>query len=211
MLMVGRDRTPTPILPELRTRSEVMRRTTLGDASSTKRPILFSDKNFTAILATFPPNEKAMTAPGTFLRIRLADGSFGYGVALEPPYFAFYNLRAEDPLDDLHAIESSPVLFKQAVRLSGVRNWTKIGKRPLTGTVAEPVVRYTQDLLDYKKCVIFDSLGNEREATPEECVGIEQAAVWEARGVEERLLDTFLGRENEEEVRSRVRLSPSSP
>jgi hypothetical protein len=152
-----------------------------------------------------------MTKPGTFVTIRLADGSFGYSVALEPPYFAFYELRTDTPLDDLQKIEAAPVLFKQAIRFSGARQWTRIGTRQLIGAVAEPVVRYSQDLLDYKQCVIFDSLGNEREASPEECVGIEQAAVWEAHAIEERLLDTFMGRENAEEVRSRVRLGPSTP
>ena len=130
-----------------------------------------------------------------------------YARALEPPYFAFYNLRTFEPITDLEAIASCPVLFAQAVRLSGVEKaWQPIGHRPLAGAVAEPIVRYTQDLADYRACVIFDSLGNEREATPEECVGLEQSAVWEAHGIEERLLDTFEGRTNAEELRSRVRL-----
>ena len=149
-----------------------------------------------------------MTKPGTFVSIRLADGSLAYGVALEPPYFAFYELRTETPLDDLQKIEAAPVLFKQAVRFSGTRKWKRI---QLTGVVAEPVVRYSQDLLDYQQCVIFDSLGNEREASAEECVGIEHAAVWEAHAIEKRLLDTFMGRVNAEEVRSRVRFGPSTP
>jgi hypothetical protein len=132
-----------------------------------------------------------------------------YARALDPPYYAFYNLRTVEPTNDLEAIASRPVLFAQAVRLAGaVKAWKPIGHLPLTGAVAEPIVRYTQDLADYRSCVIFDSLGNEREATPEECIGLEQSAVWEAHGIEERLLDTFEGRTNAEELRSRVRLAP---
>jgi len=145
---------------------------------------------------------------GTFLRIRLADGSFAYGRALEPPYVAFYDFRSDQPISDLDVLEPKSILFVQAVRLSGVKRWEAIGVRPLAGPVAKPFLRYSQDLLDYRQCVIFDSLGNERSATPEECVGIEQSAVWEAHGIEERLLDTFEGRPNAEEVRSRVRLKP---
>jgi len=143
---------------------------------------------------------------GTFLRIPLADGTFGYGRLLEPPYLALYNYRTTEQSSDIRMIALQPVLFAQAVRTSGLKNWERIGKAELDGELAQPVVRYTQDLLDYEKCTIFDSVGNEREVTPEECVGIEQAAVWETHHIEERLLDTFEGRQNEEEVRSRVRL-----
>lgn len=144
--------------------------------------------------------------PGSFLRIHLADGSFAYARTLEVPYVAFYNFRTTEPIIDLNTISTKPVLFKQAVRTSGLKHWTCIGHAPLVGEVAEPVVRYTQDLLDFRRCVIFDSAGSEREATPEECIGIEQAAVWDHHHIEERLLDTFMGRPNQEELRSRVRL-----
>jgi hypothetical protein len=151
---------------------------------------------------------KSTFRTGTFVRIRLADGSFAYGRILEPPYVAFYDLRTIAPISDVEVLESKPILFVQAIRLSGLKRWVPMDTRPLTGTVAEPFFRYSQDILDYQHCVIFDSLGNERPATPEECVGIEQSAVWEAPGIEERLLDHFEGRPNAEELRSRVRLKP---
>ena len=59
---------------------------------------------------------------------------------------------------------------------------------------SEPVVRFTQELADFRKCTIFDSAGRERPATPEECVGLERAEVWEIQHIEDRLLDTFEGR-----------------
>ena len=83
------------------------------------------------------------------------------------------------------------------------------GTRPLEGEVARPVVRFMQRLGDYKKCTIFDSSGMERSATPEECVGLERASVWDAWHIEERLLDTFMGRPNQIEVRNRVRFDDS--
>jgi hypothetical protein len=151
---------------------------------------------------------KSSLPEGTFRRIRLSDGSFAYGRALDPPYVAFYEFRSSQPISELDVLENQPILFVQSVRLSGIRRWEAIGVRPLVGAVAQPFLRYSQDVLDYQQCVIFDSLGNERPATPEECVGIEQSAVWEAQGIEERLLDAFEGRANAEEVRSRVRLKP---
>ena len=141
--------------------------------------------------------------PGTFVRIGLSDGSFGYGRLLEEPYVAFYDYRTFEPSADLDTIASKPVLFKQAVRL---KNWEHIGSKALEGAVAEPVVSFTQDVADFRRCTIYDTLGNCRAATPEECVGIERASVWETHGIEERLLDTFLGRPNVAEVHDRVRL-----
>jgi hypothetical protein len=39
--------------------------------------------------------------PGSFLRIPLADGSFGYGRMLELPFDAFYDYRTTSPDSDL--------------------------------------------------------------------------------------------------------------
>ena len=54
--------------------------------------------------------------PGTFVRIRLGDGHFGYGRLLEPPYAAFYEYRTATTDADLDRIASKPILFKIAVR-----------------------------------------------------------------------------------------------
>jgi hypothetical protein len=143
--------------------------------------------------------------PGTFLRVPLPDGSFGYGRMLEDPYIAFYDYRTKNPSEDLDTIEAKPLLFSQTVRVPSNR-WKALGKRPLVGAAAEPVVTYMQDLADFRNCTIFDSVGNSRSASPEECVGLERAAVWEAHQIEERLLDTFMGRPNSTEEQLRVRL-----
>lgn len=145
--------------------------------------------------------------PGTFVRIPLADGSFGYGRILSDPYVAFYNFKTDEPLSDLDVIASQPVLFTQAVRLLSYERWASIGQRALEGEVAKPVVRFMQDLGDFRRCTIFDSEGMEKEVGPEECIGIERAAVWDSPHIERRLLDTFMGRPNEDEIRARVRLS----
>ena len=144
---------------------------------------------------------------GTFLRIPLADGSFGYGRALQDPYMAFYKHRTMEPSSDLDVIEAQPVLFTTAVRLRDIDEWTLLEARPLAGEVAQPVVMFMQDLGDYRKCRIFDTAGMKRSATPEECIGIERASVWDGHHIEERLLDNLLGRPNAQEIRGRVRLT----
>jgi hypothetical protein len=150
--------------------------------------------------------KEPVLVPGTFVRIPLADGSFAYGRVLSNPYMAFYNYSTTEPSSDLDEISAKPVLFTQAVRLLGYDRWANIGNRELGGEVAKPVVRFMQDLADFRKCTIFDSEGMERPATPEECIGLERAAVWDPHQIERRLLDTFMGRPNEDEMRARVRL-----
>lgn len=145
---------------------------------------------------------------GTFLRIPLEDGSFGYGRMLENPYTAFYNYRTTEPISDLDIIEAQPVLFSTAARFFSDSGWVKLGVRPLAGEVAQPVLRFMQDLADYRKCVIFNNAGMEKNVTPEECIGIERASSWDDYHIQERLLDIFMGRPNADEIRSRVRLQP---
>jgi immunity protein 26 of polymorphic toxin system len=150
---------------------------------------------------------KKANKPGTFMRIPLADGSFGYGRILEPPHSAFYNYRTTNPDSDLDRIASKPVLFRIPVRYSGPRSWENIGWREIEAGLAQPIVQFTQDILNLQDCRIFDTAGNVRSATPEECVGLEAAAVWERHHVEERLLDFFMGRPNAAVEHLKVRLT----
>ncbi|OJT18525.1 hypothetical protein BO221_41465 [Archangium sp. Cb G35] len=143
---------------------------------------------------------------GTFVRIALADGSYGYGRLLESPYIAFYEHRTTSLDSDLDGIASKPILFKTAVRHLALDSWEFIGWRALEEHLTQPLVRFMQDVGDFRRCTIFDTAGNERAAEPRECVGLERAAVWEKESIEERLLDSLLGRPNADEERLKVRL-----
>jgi hypothetical protein len=155
----------------------------------------------------------AATGPGrgTFLQIPLPDGSFGYGRTLERPFLAFYDYRTTEPSSDLDTIASKPVLFRQAVETSYLKKWKQIGRADLSGAVTRPVVRFSQDFLDYRNCIIFDGTGARRKASPEECVGLEQLAIWEPHHIEQRLLDKFMGRPNATEEAMKVKLGDDEP
>ncbi|MFL5355523.1 immunity 26/phosphotriesterase HocA family protein [Archangium sp.] len=147
-----------------------------------------------------------MPRPGSFLRIPLADGSFGYGRALEPPINAFYDYGTESPDSNLDRIASKPILFKIAVRHLEPSSWEIIGWREIEESLAQPIVQFRQDVGDFRRCTIFDNVGNSRSAEPQECVGLERMTVWEQHAVEARLLDTFMGRPNATVERLKVRL-----
>ena len=149
---------------------------------------------------------KQTQKPGTFIRISLADGSFGYGRILESPHAAFYNYRTPVSDSDLDRIASKPVLFRIAVRHTALNSWEPIGWRGIETHLAQPIIQFTQDIGNHQNCTIFDTAGNSRPAEPQECVGLEASAVWEKHNVEERLLDFFMGRPNEDEEHLKVRL-----
>ncbi|HEX5746656.1 MAG TPA: immunity 26/phosphotriesterase HocA family protein [Archangium sp.] len=147
-----------------------------------------------------------MPGPGSFLRIPLADGSFGYGRVLELPIDAFYEYRTQSPDADLDRIASKPILFKIAVRHLEPSSWEVIGWKEIEEFLAQPIVQFRQDVGNFRRCTIFDNAGNSRSAEPQECVGLERMAVWEQHAVQERLLDTFMGRPNDSVERLKVRL-----
>jgi hypothetical protein len=129
----------------------------------------------------------------------LSDGSFGYGRLLEYLYIAFYRYRTLSPDSDLNRIASAPVLFKTAVRKLAFDEWELLGWRELEEHLKQPLIRFTQDIGDPRLCTIFDTAGNERVVTPQECIGLERAVVWEKEAIEGRLLDSLLGRPNADE------------
>ena len=154
---------------------------------------------------------KPVHKPGTFYRIPLADGSFGYGRILGLVACAFYNYRTTSPDSDLDRIASMPVLFKIMVRHPALKAWAVIGWRDLEEHLAQPVVYFMQDIGDFRRCTIFDTAGNERDAEPQECIGLERAAAWEQHHVEERLLDAFMGRPNTSVEHLKVRFENAVP
>lgn len=152
------------------------------------------------------PRMPRFCRPGTFLRVPLADGSFGYGRALELPFDAFYDYRTESPDSDLDRIASKPILFRVAVRHLEPNSWESIGWKELEEPLSQPIVAFRQDRGDFRRCTVFDTVGNSRSAEPHECVGLERMVVWELSGVEKRLLDAFMGRPNSSVERHKVRL-----
>ncbi|WP_245814357.1 immunity 26/phosphotriesterase HocA family protein [Cystobacter ferrugineus] len=107
-----------------------------------------------------------MYKPGSFLRIPLVDGSFGYGRVLELPFDAFYNYRTTSPDSDLERIASKPILFRIVVSHPYPKSWELIGWREIEERLTQPIVQFSLEVGPARRCTIFDNLGNEREASP---------------------------------------------
>lgn len=142
---------------------------------------------------------------GRFVRILLPDGSYGYGRLRELPIVSFYGFHTEDPVSGLEEIASNPILFTVGVHKSVLDRWDVIGIMPLEEQMQRPFLQFWQDINNYRNCRIFDVEGNERTATPDECEGLERWAVWEAGHIEERVLDTLMGRPSKWTEQMKVR------
>lgn len=119
---------------------------------------------------------------------------------------SFYNFNTKAPMHDLDDIAARPILFSVLVHKSALKKWKVIGKRPLQENLRRGIKRFLQDVADPTKCTIADEDGNDRPATPSECIGLERSAIWEDNHVEDRLLDTFNDRPNAMYERLKVKL-----
>jgi hypothetical protein len=138
---------------------------------------------------------------GSILRVLPSSGRVAYAVMLEPrPFMAFYaaDAEAETPPDPAQLAKQSPLfvvaVYKSAYSTGG---WgTPVGRLPADALPPIPDT-FRQDALNPANCVIVDaSEENVRKATPQECVGLERNAVWEASHIESRLDDAYAGRPN---------------
>lgn len=109
---------------------------------------------------------------------------------------SFYDFNTTNPIYDLELIASKKVLFSVNVHKSAFKKWEIIGRLPLPDEMKKYIPTCWQSIGDPEDCIISDEDGNEKKVSPNECVGLETAAVWEDNHVEDRILDTIHGRKN---------------
>jgi hypothetical protein len=134
--------------------------------------------------------------PGAIVRIPLDLDWHTYARILEPPLMAFYDCRTDHNVDAL-VVVSKPILFKIWVHKRAVTSgrWQKVSLLPLEPELQVTPIFFKQDRLDPRKFYLYRA-GQEVQATREQCIGLERAAVWEPEHVEDRLRDHYLGRPN---------------
>lgn len=143
--------------------------------------------------------------PGSVLRVDLDTDRHCYARALtRPSRYAFLDGVDRLAVDDLAAVVHRPVLFVLAVTDPADR-WPVVGILPPEFAPIPVPEQFMQDVVT-GRCRIVDAEFNARAATPEECVGLERAAVWHPEDVEERLRDHYDGRENKQMEFMRVQL-----
>lgn len=140
------------------------------------------------------------------VRIPLGDGVVGWGRQLRGVQVEFYD-RFDAEHDaaqvDLREVAGGKVAFTVAV--SGLAfkkssNWTLLEVIPLSDAEAADVYRkFKQDLISGELSIYWeapDCSWGEDPATRDECAGLERAAVWSPKHIEDRLRDHRAGRPN---------------
>ena len=121
---------------------------------------------------------------GAVLRIPLSDGRAAYCQMLQSPEMAFF---ASESLGE--------PLFRLWVHKAAYSTgrWIRLMNMPVHPALEEAVPRFKKDPVNQKLSLYFPG-GKEVPAEPEQCKGLERAAVWDAEHVEERLEAYLEGR-----------------
>jgi hypothetical protein len=136
---------------------------------------------------------------GAFVAIKLPNGKYGYGRILDKAAFAFYDLITNDIITDIAQIRDRPILFIVAAYDDIITKgrWLKIGKSPLENHLMILPMKYIQDPINQSEFRLYDpNTGLMASTTEDKCIGMEEAAVWEAFEVEQRILDQLEGKPN---------------
>ena len=138
---------------------------------------------------------RSTTDAGSVFEVTLDNGSLAYGIVVEFPLVAFFDLSASNR-QSLEDIISRDVLFRIWIMRSaiGKNGWPVIGCTSVPPHLTVTPTFYKFDSIARKFSIY--SNGSETPATREQCLPLECASVWSAAHVEARLADHFAGRPN---------------
>ena len=135
--------------------------------------------------------------PGSVFAIPLAGGGLGIGRCLAYPLVEFFDLRLKSAEEfELERLADTAVLFRTWVddRAGKVGGWIPLGSIPLSDlelAADEPTYRHDVVSGAFYRYQDDPSAWNSEPLTPEECVGMELAAVWDGGGIASRLSDAL--------------------
>jgi hypothetical protein len=131
---------------------------------------------------------------GDVVAIPLGSGRFGFGWVLEEPLIAFFDSEGSGSHLDVEQIARRPIAFRIWVMNHAVTSgrWPVMGHVDVNPESHEPPCFFKQDPLSGRLTITRDG-STETAASPEQCTGLERAAVWEPDHVEDRLRDHFAG------------------
>lgn len=126
------------------------------------------------------------------MAVPLENGGYCFARVLTEPFVAFYDARSETPVFT-PTIPSSQILFTIAVMNNIITRgeWPVVGHEPLSEELLVEPLLYKRDAILGAYYLYRDSTNEEIPATKEECENYEEAAVWVAWEVIERLNNHF--------------------
>lgn len=144
--------------------------------------------------------KKQRITTGSILEINIGNKYYTYAQILQNGRgIAFFDYQSNSKLTDLSILPEYDVLFIITVYNDIITQgvWQKVGKLPIRKEFEVLPLKFIQDTLNPKKFRLYDpNSGEMKEATKEQCLGLECAAVWEAEHVESRIIDYYENRPN---------------
>lgn len=139
---------------------------------------------------------------GQVVKVDLGERKYALAIVLREPLISFFD-REFSELDGSMRIDNLPTAFTLMVMNNAVTSgrWEVIGHEEVPERLRVPPKFCKKDDIS-GNLSIYHEIENlsphyERPAHPGECEGLEPAAVWEAKHVEDRLRDYFARRPNE--------------
>lgn len=140
---------------------------------------------------------------GSIVKIPVAAGKVAYGLILKEPLVAVFDRQFDEKESlDLQVLLDTPIAFELMVMNYAITRgrWVVVGRVAVPDHFQTPPAFCKRDKIS-GKLTIYQELEEfaphyERDATLDECRGLETAAVWDPEHVEDRLKDHFAGRPN---------------
>lgn len=132
--------------------------------------------------------------PGDVYAVPLKSGGYVFGLVCKGNDFAFFNSRSESPvLPD--ALQDLPLAFRVYVAkdVPSMSGWVMIGTVELTGEYAK-AAKYFRKPVGSERYYLHSGLES-MPADKEDCRGLEILVIWFSMHIENRLEDSFAGRE----------------
>lgn len=134
---------------------------------------------------------------GDIVKIDLGKGYHSYGIVLNDPLMAFYDIRTKENLD-INAISEIPVLFMVWVMNYAITDgdWEVIGNVPLGKFSGVNPAFFKKDIITKEYSIIYSNSSDDMPASKEDCELLECAAVWNPEHIVDRINDKFDGKTN---------------
>ncbi|MFS1861275.1 hypothetical protein BCU90_19860 [Vibrio lentus] len=131
---------------------------------------------------------------GKVVEIKLENGLYCYALVIGEPVVAFSELFFEEPQSDFDTMfDDSTFCIFAMKRALGPKGWVKVGKINNHPLFSKKHQFFKFDLIS--KTFSIYSECEETPATREQCLGLECAAVWDKKHIEDRLLAKSQGKE----------------
>lgn len=137
---------------------------------------------------------------GDIIKVPFDGKHFIYAQYLSDGLYSFYDIKVQKDISDLADILKAKKMFSIIVHSSALKKngWAIVGNMHLPSHDRENPPLFVDKILPHGQKPAYEIYqnGQTRDASKEECIGLEYFFVWSPERVEERIRDYYAGRPN---------------